>query len=1012
MTEGTSADEFYGQPTQYNSARTNLRRARIQSALNMGRQGVIPRTHRDRLLEPLAFRILEDDISFGDLSENTVENVVAIALADIQDSVDDRIFILLECLTLLIRDGEFARVALLARRLETALKTADPGRPFLNLALYALASSLQGHHGKAVSDLVRNLRPDVDAPTYGEIDPRPDLLLAAALRNLLSSDGSSRASEARDLFMRRGDGLAVAVIECALAWHGARSNASPHAVLAAADDTYQIGNLERYVRHRGIDVLFPAQIAAIREGLTTDRQMTVSLPTSSGKTLLAEFKIVATLARYPESTAIYVAPYRLLARQVARSFESNLAKLGHVVQDLGSGFETDAPGRFGNILIATPERLDALFRAAADDPECADVFNRCRLLVFDEMHLIGREGRGPRFELLLTRLRSRLPDINFLALSAASQGVDEVAEWLTDGNLVRGGRRPTGTIEVVWRTSGQISQRSDRTRPIKVAELPRKTKKPMEDAAFLVSRLTTEYHPVLIICTKRSSAESIAEKIADDDPVGCRIWIEQLTASKLESLTSVIAVVSEMMGPAHPLTRCLQNGVGFHHAGVPTVILGLIEELAADRTLKVLCATTTVAEGADLPFRTVIIPHLNFPGASGKLERDLYLNIIGRAGRVGVAMEGIVFILDSDARTLTNHVATSLWTTAEVGRVRGQLPGITPHPADPDEFNWYGEFESQVMAWLGDGDSYHANQAERLASRTFSFVSGNSLERRSLVDLTRSVLVSLEERGLAVAGSPLRLTDRGARARLTGLSADSARKLETAVADGVLGWLPELQGAVEVTQSQADQIARMIFESPEALTNSLWLKREFKHDRDKARYLVDFARTDVERHLDSEIFWHEVHALSLWIRGESLDAIAESMPTFGRTGLFGSSDPSRRVSDVAEYVSRIGYPGSWTWSAAQSLAAGAHDLELPTWISGAVEHGAYTETAVYLMRAARVSRPGALRLAKLLGPSWQEATEILREDDPELTSDLTDRDQDRVYELQVLLEGSSAFDLM
>lgn len=984
-------------------SRRQLRRARVQSALTMPYQGVNRRKNRDRLLELLALERLDTETSFGRLAEDQVETIVSIALAEIPDDPQDKAFVLIECLNLLVRDGQFARMKILAARLRGVARTASVGRPFLRLSISTIASSLEGGATRAASDLERGLGPDtqLDERYQGETHRR-DLAVAAAIKAVLLDGEVSFARRARDLMTRMGDGLAVSLLDSAIAWHSARVEADPLRNLAAADSTFDNGNLGRYVQRRGIEVLFPSQITAIQAGLTTDEELTVSLPTSSGKTLLAEFKIAATLQRHADATAIYVAPYRLLSRQVTREFERHLTRLGHVIQDLGSGYDLDTPTRYGNVLVCTPERLDAVLRQSGSDAETADALARCRLVVFDEMHLIGRSGRGPRFEMLLTRLNLRYGSMRFLALSAASQGVDEVAEWLTDGRLTRGARRPTGTIEVAWLTDGKLVQRVERRSPTGVGDLDR-SGKPLADAALLIARLSPDYRPVLAVCTQRAYAESLATRLVEDDPLGSRLWIEELTADQADRLDNAVELVSSMMGQRHPLTVCLRNAVGFHHAGVPSLVLGIIEDLAARRVLRAVSATTTVAEGADLPFRAVIIPHLNFQSSTRKLERDLYLNIIGRAGRVNVAMEGIVFILDSTARTLQNHISQTLWTTTATGRVRGQLTSITSTPRNPDESSWYGEYESQVMGWLGDGDSYHENQAGRLSTGTFTYQSGNNPERRYVEDLTQTVLESLEERGFAVAGSPYRLTDRGERARLTGLNSHSALRLETALDAGSTGWLPTLVDAVALSATQREQIARIIYESTETMAHSLWLRRARKNDSARTTYLAEFAQMRAHEHLDSEIFWAEANAMALWIAGEPLAAIAETMPIFGRTGLFGSSDESSRVSDVAEFVSRIGYPGSWTWSAAQMLARQLHGLSSPSWISAAVEYGAPTETAVGLMRAGGLSRPGALLLAEALGPSWAVAAATLGQDDSHDLA-LAAVDQNRLQGLRAVLQ--------
>lgn len=370
-------------------------------------------------------------------------------------------------------------------------------------------------------------------------------------------------------------------------------------------------------------------------------------------------------------------------------------------------------------------------------------------------------------------------------------------------------------------------------------------------------------------------------------------------------------------------------------------------------------------------------------------------------------MEGIVFILDSPAQTLKTHIDKTLWSRVATGLVRGQLTSISLSPQNPEEHAWYGEYESQVVGWLGDGDSYYKNQAAHVAAGTFTYKSSGAAAQAYIENLTQTVLESLEERGFAVAGSPYRLTDQGERARITGLSCHSVTRLEESLGVGSSGWLPTLTNAVTLDQNQRQQISRIVYESTETMANSLWLRKTHKNDPARTAYLTDFARMTADQHLSDEVFWAEVNALSLWMSGASLATIAETMPVFGGSGLFGSSDESSRVSDVAEYVSRIGYPGSWTWTAAHTLARSLHSLNFPTWIAAGVEYGADSETAVGLMRWGTMSRPGALMLAEALGPSWISATEIIREDDS-LDLQLAAVDRTRLRTLRGTLQQNDA----
>ena len=185
------------------------------------------RKNRDRLLEPLAIELLEVGTQFGRLAEDQVETIAAIALTDIADDPLDKAFVLFECLTLLMRDGQFARMKLLATRLREVERSASEGRPFLMLAISVMASTLSGSPTRATRDIERGLAPDVasqlDAP--GETTRR-DLAVAAAIRAAFVDDDPSYAMRARELMVRLGDGLAIAILDCVIAWQHAHRGGS------------------------------------------------------------------------------------------------------------------------------------------------------------------------------------------------------------------------------------------------------------------------------------------------------------------------------------------------------------------------------------------------------------------------------------------------------------------------------------------------------------------------------------------------------------------------------------------------------------------------------------------------------------------------------------------------------------------------------------------------------------------------------------------------------------------
>lgn len=164
--------------------------------------------------------------------------------------------------------------------------------------------------------------------------------------------------------------------------------------------------------------LWPSQRAALSSSLLdpAKRAVVVEMPTSAGKTLLAEFAIVQAFAMYPGRRVAYVVPTRALVNQVTRRLRHDFAPLGLTVEAAVPVLDLDATEdaflrQPFDILVVTPEKLDLLIRS--DHPSVAEL----SLVVADEAHNIGADQRGARLELLLAMLRRERAGTRFLLLT-------------------------------------------------------------------------------------------------------------------------------------------------------------------------------------------------------------------------------------------------------------------------------------------------------------------------------------------------------------------------------------------------------------------------------------------------------------------------------------------------------------------------------------------------------------------------------------------------------------------
>ncbi len=196
-----------------------------------------------------------------------------------------------------------------------------------------------------------------------------------------------------------------------------------------------------FVQSKNIADLWTSQINAINQGILTNEtnDILLKMPTSSGKTRLAEFKIVQSLIKDSEKLCIYIVPFLSLANEVVNTLRNSLGLIGIRIADAFQGeYELTSLDEefveYNNVIITTPEKLDLIIRRKSE------ILKKVGLFIFDEGHLIEFNSRGVRFEFLinrLKRLRKKNEDYNYqlTIISAVVPNADELAEWITGSSV-------------------------------------------------------------------------------------------------------------------------------------------------------------------------------------------------------------------------------------------------------------------------------------------------------------------------------------------------------------------------------------------------------------------------------------------------------------------------------------------------------------------------------------------------------------------------------------------------
>jgi hypothetical protein len=417
------------------------------------------------------------------------------------------------------------------------------------------------------------------------------------------------------------------------------------------------------------------------------RRMVLAVPTSSGKTLIAQMLAVEYLERADRSVC-YVAPTRSLCREVRRAMTSRLRILqketGPDLPDFPAAAELWAildRGQPADVEVMTPERLAHLLRH-----EPSAVLERFGMFIFDEAQHLKETGRGFTLESVIALLDylCRDTDHKIVLISAAMGNAGAIAQWLSpEGEALRhesqwrGPRRlhaaftteahwyqtrveriPRGPVwpyRLITPLSGQIRLRmaDGRTPQLAMVEtdwhLARKSKSNAERQSGLKTdetRTTKRYviasemiaelghaGSVLVVASTRDQAQQLAQGLA-------------ATLSEQPALAPLVDFVRQQLGDDHPLVAVLPHGVGFHHAGLPIEVLEALEQAVRDDTLPYLTCTSTLTDGVNLPVRTVIYDQ-TYDGQNeeARLRGARLVNAMGRAGRAGKETEGWIVLV-------------------------------------------------------------------------------------------------------------------------------------------------------------------------------------------------------------------------------------------------------------------------------------------------------------------------------------------------------------------------------
>ena len=455
-------------------------------------------------------------------------------------------------------------------------------------------------------------------------------------------------------------------------------------------------------------LVWPAQAAGISR-LRDGQSFALCTPTGSGKTTVATLGIIPALFEpNPNVTGgmeewrtgnlvLYLVPSRALAAEVEERLDQDLRGISAqrvVVTGLYGGVDwgpTDAwiSQDQPTILICTFEKADALLRFLG-----ILFLRRVRLVIIDEAHTVNygklepeglQEGtnRPYRLELLGTRLNLARERYSFrtIALSAvAAAAAPSLARWISGDEEAtptesrhRSTRQMLGRLEVSAQGTFTIQYDLMNGQSLKFRE-GRTTSSPYVAEPFprMVERLGPRHQPevrmraptlwaALNLASERTGGTrptvliSIAQKI-DVFTEACLATLDQWRPENIPNyfevatddplLADCLASMADYFSLESFEYRLLARGIAVHHGKLPAPVGRRLKRLIDRGMVRVIIATSTLSEGVNIPVNYILIPSIY----RGQTRFDLqeFSNLIGRAGRPGVATEGHALIVLSE----------------------------------------------------------------------------------------------------------------------------------------------------------------------------------------------------------------------------------------------------------------------------------------------------------------------------------------------------------------------------
>lgn len=371
--------------------------------------------------------------------------------------------------------------------------------------------------------------------------------------------------------------------------------------------------------------------------------ISVSAPTSAGKSFIFLKLLLDKIINNPGATAIYIVPTRALIRQVMNDLSTYVQELKLKNINISCSSEIEVlidPSIRSNILVLTQERLYHL---------CANVVSATKLkteiIIVDEAHNIQNGSRGVLLESSIKFSQRIWPKARILF----SSPLVENPEKLLEAFEITEGKEEKETLPLVRQNlikvdlkGGKLTAKAlfeDDWEEKNIGEIKFQRNRMPDYKLFAnVTYALWNQQPSIIYANGAMNSADIIRELSTK---------ENFPVLNNERLNEFADFIQEYIAENYELADFIRCGLAFHFGSLPPIIRSGIEDLFKSGDLKIISCTSTLLEGMNLPAKNIFV-HRPQKGKNEPIDKLNFWNLVGRAGRMGTDFSGNIICIEVD----------------------------------------------------------------------------------------------------------------------------------------------------------------------------------------------------------------------------------------------------------------------------------------------------------------------------------------------------------------------------